>query len=291
MKKKIQKFFLECKNSGMTIVGGIFLLLIVVTGVFFGYSYLEKYVFSGGVKVVFLQIDRGDCTYIRTPHHKEILIDGGQNISSLIELEKYRPFWDKHLDLLIVTHPDSDHYYGFLDILERFSVDNILMTGAQKNDPMYQKIFQIAKDRNIQIIYADQTKDFVVDSVWFDILYPFNSLLDAENSAGNNNSLVIKMMYHQKSILFTADIEKLAEEKLLASGKNIHVDVLKVPHHGSKSSSSENFLSAVNPDRAVFTTGIHNQFGHPHQEILKRYEDFNIPFVNSRDGDVVIEWE
>lgn len=278
---------------------GFLLFLVFLAGVFFGYSHLQKHVFSEHVKIVFLQIERGDSTYIRTPHHKEILIDGGQNVSTLIALDRHRPFWDKHIDLLIMTHPDSDHYYGFIPLLQRFSVDNILMTGAKKDDPMYQKIFDIAEEKNIQILYADKTQDFIVDGVKFDILYPDYSLLGLEKSAGNNNSLVIKMSYQgpeisgknkNKSILFTGDIEKKTEELLLSSGKNVHADILKVPHHGSKSSSSENFLSAVNPELAVFTTGTKNSFGHPHQEVLERYKSFGIEYVNSKDGDVVIEW-
>lgn len=275
----------------------VFLFLVLLAGIFSGYSHMEKYIFSDSVKIVFLQIERGDATYIRTPHQKEILIDGGQNISTLIALEDHRPFWDKHIDLLVITHPDSDHYYGFIPLLERFSVSNILMTGAKKDDPMYQKIFEIAQEKNIHILFADQTKDFEVDGVKFDILFPLESLLGTEKNAGNNNSLVIKMSYQknieseEKSVLFTGDIETKAEEVLMSAGKNIHANILKVPHHGSKSSSSGNFLSAVNPEKAVFTTGTRNSFGHPHQEVLDRYEIFGIPFENSRDGDVVIEWE
>ena len=274
-----QKFFLR-----------FFLSLLFLEGIFVGYSYLDKYVFPRNLEVVFPQIDRGDSIYIRTPSRKEIIIDGGQNISTLVALEKYRPFWDRHLDLLIITHPDSDHYYGFLDILERFSVDNIMMTGVKKDDPQYQKIFKMAREKNINLLYADKDRDFMVDGVFFDVLSPFHSLLGMENSAGNNNSLVIKMIYKGKSILFTGDIEQKTEEKLLASGVDVHADILKVPHHGSHSSSSEYFLEAVTPSRAIFTTGTKNTFGHPHKDTLDRYRRLNIPFVNARDGDVVLDW-
>ncbi len=282
---KTQKFLL-----------GIVLCGFLGIGIFLGYSHLQKYVFSENVKIVFLQIDRGDSTYIRTPHHKEIIIDGGQNLSTLVALQRHRPFWDRHLDLLIITHPDSDHYYGFLEVLKRFDVDTLMVTGGDKSDKKYQEILHLAKQKNVNIVYADQSRDFSVDGVNFDILFPLESILGTKK-VGNNFGLVIKMEYQKKpeisgkSILFTGDIEKKTEEVLLASGKNVHADILKVPHHGSKSSSSEYFLSAVNPERAVFTTGTKNQFGHPHQQVLERYQEFNIPFENSRDGDVVIEWD
>ena len=104
----------------------VFMLLALGTGVFLGYQYIEKKYLSEEVQVVFLQVHRGDSTYIKTPHGKEIVIDGGQDLSTLSALERHRPFYDRHLDLLIITHPDSDHYYGFVEVLKRFSVDNIL---------------------------------------------------------------------------------------------------------------------------------------------------------------------
>lgn len=289
MRNFLQNFLhtIQCyrKNIFLIFLSGATL----TTGIFWGYDYLQKYVFSDHLQVVFLQIDRGDSIYINTPHHKEIMIDGGYNISTLVSLEKHRPFWDKHLDLLILTHSDSDHYLGFLDILDRFSVGNILMTGSTKYSPPFQKLLKKISEKNIPIIYADQYKDFVVDGVTFDIISPLSSRV-GEKSKGNNESLVIKMQYHQQSILFTGDIEQKTEALLLASGKNVHADILKVPHHGSRSSSSENFLRAVNPQQAVFTTGTKNQFGHPHKEVLERYTAFNMPFQNSKDGDVIREW-
>ncbi len=287
-------FIIDFQKKYQKNILSIFLFLVFCAGIFWGYSYLEKYVFSEKLEIVFLQIDRGDATYINTPHHKEILIDGGQNLSTLMSLDRHRPFWDKHIDLLVITHPDSDHYYGFIPILERFSVDYILMTGAKKEDPMYQKIFAIAEEKNIQILYANQSKDFSVDGVSFDVIYPFESLLDTERN-DNDDSLVIKMKFSgnnnvNKSILFTGDIEKKTEEKLLSSGINLHADILKAPHHGSKSSSSENFIKAVNPQEVVFTTGTKNTFGHPHKQVLELYQKLNIPFQNSKYGDVVITW-
>ncbi len=275
---------------------GIFLAILFFLVIFFGYFYLNKNILSEKIHVIFFQINRGDANYIKTPHGKEILIDGGQDLSLLSSLEKYRPFYDRHIDLLIITHPDSDHYYGFLEVIKRFSVDNILLTGAKKEDPLYQEIFLLAEEKNIQLLFVDKNRDFFVDGVVFNILFPFESLLGTEKN-GNDGSLVIQMEYKGKKILFTGDIEKEEEEKMILNGVDLKSDILKVPHHGSKSSSSEIFLHAVSPEIAVFTVGLKNTFGHPHQEVVDRYKNFknekNIPLKirnTKEEGDIIFEW-
>ncbi len=276
--QKYQKFFVT-----------VFFLIFLSIGGFFGYKYLDRYYFSEKIQVIFFQINRGDASYIKTPHGKEILIDGGQDLSILSSLEKHRPFYDRHIDLLIITHPDSDHYYGLVEVLRRFSVDNVLLTGVKKDDPMYHKIFTLAQEKNVQILYADRKKDFEVDNVFFDILSPLESILKTERN-DNDDSLVVKMSYQNKTILFTGDIEKKTEKILLNSGVNLDSDILKIPHHGSKSSSSLPFIQAVSPEKIVYTVGTKNPFGHPHQEVVERYGKFELESFYTTQGDVIFEW-
>jgi competence protein ComEC len=271
------------------LIVGFFLLFIFLGGVFWGYLHLQKYYFSGKIRVVFFQIERGDATYIKTPHGKEVLIDAGQNLSILSQLEKYRPFYDRHIDTIVITHPDSDHYYGFLEVLKRFSVDNIVVTGVKKDDPKYLEVFEIAERKNISLIYADTTKDFEVDNVFFDILFPLNSLYLSEKN-DNNTSLVIKMSYAGKSILLTGDLEEEMEEELLRAGVDVEADIVKAGHHGSKSSSSLPFIEAVSPEKVVYSVGTKNSFGHPHLEVVDRYKHFGVEEFYTQAGDVVFEW-
>lgn len=267
----------------------LFLAAVLLCEVFLGSIFVQRYYSGKNIQLIFFQITRGDSIYIKTPHGKEILIDSGQDLSILSALEKYRPFYDRHIDLLIVTHPDSDHYYGFLEVLRRFSVDNILMTGVKKDDPKYHELFSLAKDRHVNILYADYSTDFFVDDVFFDILSPLESLLGTEKN-GNNGSLVIKVYYKNKSVLLTGDIEKKAEIDLLHAGVDLNANILKIPHHGSKSSSSSSFIRAVSPDSIVYSVGTKNSFGHPHQEVINRYDAFGAKSFHTNEGDVIFEW-
>lgn len=238
----------------------------------------------------FLQTTRGDAIYIKTPHGKEILIDGGVDRKILSSLSQYRPFWDRYIDVIIITHPDSDHYYGALEVIKRFEVGKIFLTGVLKNDPKYIELFDFIEQKNIEVIFASSRTDFFLDGVDIDFIYPFESLLGDTQSVGNNFSLVFFLKYHGKKILFTGDIETATEEKILRLGIDLTADILKIPHHGSKSSSSQNFLEAVKPSRTIVQVGTENSFGHPHQEIIERYHLKSLPLESTRQGDIVVEW-
>lgn len=265
---------------------------------FFLFVFLPVYkqvTFSG---LVFMQINRGDAFYMKTQEGIEVIWDGGDDKKFLERLADYRPFFDKTIDLWIITHPDADHYYGGLEILRHVNIENIMLTGVDKNDAKYHEIFRIAKERNINIIYADKTKDLQIgSSILIDTLYPFESIYASrkKEEIGNNFSIIQKLYILKSttntvnSVLLTGDIEKTTEEKILLSGVDISADILKIAHHGSKSSSSENFLKAVNPQRAVITTGTKNSFHHPHDETLEVLQKLQIDFDNTKNGDVVID--
>ena len=195
-----------------------------------------------------------------------------------------------YIDVIILTHPDADHYYGALEVIKRFKVGKIFLTGALKDDPKYLEIFTLAQEKNIELVFASAQTDFSLDGVLFDVISPFTPQLGNSEAVGNNFSLVFLLSYKEKKILFTGDMETPTEEQLLQSGQDIRADILKVPHHGSKSSSSESFLKAVNPSRAIVQVGTQNPFGHPHQPVIERYKKLSIPFDSTKYGDIVVEW-
>lgn len=239
--------------------------------------------------LTFLPIERGDAFYLQTPHGHEVLWDGGENMSVLRELAKVRPFWDRYIDVWIISHPDSDHYYGGIEVLKRMNIGTIMITGVSKNDPKYHELFTLAKKKGTDIVFAYRDTDMVIDGVQIDTLFPFESIYGSVEYANNNFSLVQKVSFGSTSVLLTGDIEHETEQALLEHGVNISADVLKIPHHGSKSSSSASFIEAVHPEKAVFTVGSKNRFGHPHDEIIEKYTKMGIPFWNTQDGPVVIE--
>ncbi len=271
----------------------MFFLIIGIVGILFLTIFIGKEIFShlpnGKNIMIFFQISRGDAFYLRTANGKEIIWDGGDDTSFLEKLSEYRPFYDRTLDYWIITHPDSDHYYGGLEVFKQYNIKNIILSGVSKDDEKYKEIFTLAKEKNTKIIIANSSTDVMIDGVFIDILFPVEYIYGSSEKNGNNYALIQRISTEKKSILLTADIEKETEEKILELGINISSDILKVPHHGSKSSSSEDFLKAVNPKEIIFTTGTKNKFGHPHIEIVKRYEELNIPITNSRMGDVIVE--
>jgi len=173
MQKNIQnsKNTQTSKLKYSMIISAIFFLCASFVYIFYSFIFLPIYAqvnFSG---IVFMQITRGDGFYLKSKEGIEIIWDGGDDKSFLHKLSDYRPFFDKTIDLWIITHPDSDHYYGGLEALQQLNIKNIMLTGVDKNDAKYKKIFEIAKLKNINIIFADKTKDVKIGDIFIDTLY------------------------------------------------------------------------------------------------------------------------
>ena len=225
-----------------------------------------------------LDVGQGDAMLITTPGNQRILIDGGPDLTVLERLGEELPFFDRTIDLLVLTHSDADHVTGFPEIMRRYDVKKVLMTGAAKDSPIYSAFLDELRASGTQIIIAESTHDIDLGAgVRLDILWPINSLLGAQVKKSNNASIVAKLTWKDHEILLTGDIEERVEEALLKAGLDLRADVLKVPHHGSKTSSSTGFLLAVQPKTALISVGQDNRFGHPRPEILARYEALGIP--------------
>jgi competence protein ComEC len=232
------------------------------------------------LKVDFLDVGQGDSAFIQTPENHQILIDGGPDESALQEISSLMPFWDKDLDLVILTHPDADHMQGLLDILQRYKVDYILWSGVKKTTPEYKEwinTLEEQKKMGAKIIIAEAGQEVKLGEVSIYTLYPLESLEGKDlKSSANNTCIVSRLIYGKNSFIFTGDISAKAEKELLKSGENISSDVLKVAHHGSKYSTSDLFLAALEPKIAVISVGAKNTYGHPTSEVLQRLDKFGI---------------
>jgi competence protein ComEC len=252
--------------------------------------------------VDFLSVGQGDAVFIKTPEGHKILIDGGPNSTVLEKLNARMPFWDKEIDLVILTHPEKDHMTGLLDVLQKYKVDYFLWTGVIKNDAENKKLAEVLKEAqksrqnlmlaslspgNTKVITTIPGQEIKAGNVLIDILFPLEDLAGMEpKSASNNTGVVSKITYGKNSFLFTADIDMASEKKIINSGDDIVSDVLKVAHHGSKYSSSEEFLQAVSPNLAVIEVG-KNSYGHPTPEVLQRLQKYDIKTLRTDvDGDV-----
>jgi competence protein ComEC len=246
------------------------------------------------LEVVFFDVGQGDSLFIQTKDNFQVLIDGGPSSAVLEKLGQEMPFYDKDIELMILTHPDRDHLFGLLDVLKRYNVKNILWTGVVKNSAEYEEWIRLINEEGANIIIAQAGQKIILErsgetrspgetgSLYLSVLHPFESLEGQEVEDSNDTSVVVKMVSKYKSFLFTGDISSKEENKLA----NVDADVLKVAHHGSKTSSAEEFIRAVSPKTAVISVG-ENSYGHPAPETLQRFKQFGIQVLTTKElGDI-----
>ena len=240
------------------------------------------------LEVTFFDVGQGDAIFIETPYKNQILIDGGPNSMILEKLAEEMPFWDKTIDLIILTHPDADHVTGLLSVLESYNVERILWTGIVRDTSQYDKWKELIQEENAEIIIAHSSQEIKIGKVSLDILYPFQSLEGEEIKDSNDTSIVSRLIFGNNSFLFTGDATKVSENKIM-SNADLNSDILKVGHHGSKTSTSPKFLENVSPDIAVISCGKDNPYKHPHEIVLKNLEEFGIKILRTdQDGDIKI---
>ena len=238
------------------------------------------------LKVVFFDVGQGDSIFIETPERYQVLIDGGPDLTVLEKLAAQMPFYDRTLDLVVLTHPERDHLFGLLEVLERYKIKNILWTGIIRDTAEWEEWVKLIKEEGAQIIIAQAGQRIILQKepfILFDILNPSENLKDREFKNSNDTSIVVNLVFKDVSFLFTGDISDKIEEKL-----TVDSDILKVAHHGSKTSSSPEFLQAVSPEVVVISVG-ENKYGHPAPEVLANLKQFNIEILITKElGDIKV---
>lgn len=225
------------------------------------------------LEIDFLDVGQGDAILIKTPAGQNILVDGGPDKTVIKRLSQNLPWWDKRIDLMVLTHPHDDHVTGLNDVLKRYQVKKVLYTGATHNAPNYLVWLRLVRDKKVPltIIDKEQTID-LGQGVRLEILYPNQSLAGQTLADLNQSSIVARLAYGRNKFLLTGDAGEEAEKKLIDSGADLKADVLKVGHHGSEYSTTLGFLEKIKPALAVIEVGRDNQFGHPNLRIIKRLE-------------------
>lgn len=219
------------------------------------------------LKVYFFDVGQGDSIFIRTPEGKDILIDGGPDASVLERLGETLPYWDRKIDLVVLTHPHADHIQGLNDVMKNYQVGEVIETDMKTPTPEENYFNKLAiNDGAIQGRAIRGEKINIENDLDFQVLYPFEYQMDMENI--NDYSIVIKMIYKGRSFLFTGDATAEVEAQIL--DQNLDSDFLKVGHHGSRYSSSQSFIEAVSPMISIISVGEDNSFGHPTQDTLNR---------------------
>lgn len=222
---------------------------------------------DGDLTVRFFDVGQGDAAFLTTPHGRQVLIDGGPSGLGLAgALSGSMPHWDRSLDLVILSHPQEDHMAGLPEIASRYTVARVLDNGWTNATRTFE---YFRATTNAEALSAGDA--FTVDAVRFEVLWPPAGY---SNDELNDTSLVIRVSYRDVSFLFTGDSEAAVHQALMASG-DVHADVLKVPHHGSRTTDPRLF-SAVSPALAVISVGADNIFGHPHPDTLAALEGYNV---------------
>jgi competence protein ComEC len=228
---------------------------------------------DGRLHVAFLDVGQGDAILITTPAGRQILIDGGPTATDLTwRLGQEMPFWDRSLDMVVSTHPDADHLAGLLPLLDRYQVEQTLVTDLAGDSSLYREWETQLAEAQLTPTIAQAGMQFFLDSgVITTIISPGPATASIDEP--NNHSIVLHLRLGRISFLLPGDIEEPVERNLVLSHTPLAATVLKSPHHGSKTSSTEMFLDEVNPQVVVISVGEDNQFGHPSPEVLDRYAE------------------
>lgn len=267
-KKIIKIITIKNIKNAFKVIAVVFLIMLLLTRI--------VRIINPTLKIYFIDVGQGDSTLIVTPKNKKILIDGGEGKTNVL----FQYLLDRRInkiDYIIFSHFDSDHCNGLIEIIEKMRVENIVMSKQSKESEEYKKILEIIKQKNIKVSSVKAEDKIIIEkNLYIKILNPAEKF---EFQDLNNNAIVAKLVYKNFSMLFTGDIEK-AEENLAKKYKNeLKSTILKVAHHGSKTSTSEEFLKYVEPQIALIGVGENNKFGHPNQitiEKLKNIRSQNI---------------
>ena len=232
------------------------------------------------LEIHFVDVGQGDCTFIETPRKKTILIDGGGAFGNYdVGKNTLLPYiLDRgytKIDYLFISHFDTDHVKSALTILEELNVKNVYISKQFEDSENYQEFLKIVKKKNVFVKVLEKGDIVKLEkNLEFEIIWPDNENIVDENIL-NNNAMVMKLKYKEFSMLFTGDIEEKAEIEILknTSKEKLKCDILKIAHHGSKTSSTQEFLDIAKPQIALIGVGKNNLFGHPNENVLERLKE------------------
>ena len=248
---------------------------------------------DGLLHVHFFDVGQGDSILIVTPSGRQVLVDGGPEAESATRaLSGILSPMDRSLDLVALTHLDADHSRGLLQVLNRYRVEDVLVGRPDEHAALYPQ-WQRTLERHeiLPIRLFDGYRIHLDQDVSLEVLHPPEAAAPGRSTDANNDGLVLRLVYREVSILLTADIEAEAERRLLDASAPIRSDVLKIAHHGSKTSTTVPFLQQVQPSLAIISAGADNRYGHPHAEVVNRLQqivgDRNI-YRTDQNGDTEV---
>lgn len=264
-------------------------LLCVFFTLLFIYSAIYKESNTKYLTVAFLDVGQGDSILIEAPNGAQMLIDAGASKDVLNQLSEQMSFYDDYIDVVVATHPDLDHVGGIPYVMANYRVGKYGFYGSSSPTETTSIIDSYIDNNSIsreELLQGDRIILDASNDVYADVLFPDTEFVPSDS---NDGSIILRLVYGETEVLLTGDASKKVEQYLVSIyGDKIKSDVLKVGHHGSKTSTSEEFLGFVSPDFGIISSGFENKFGHPHVEVIKSLEDFDVEILETEKLGTVI---
>lgn len=272
----------------------IFFTTVIILGLLVIVIYQKFTLDNGRLHVIFCNVGQGDAIFIRTPKGLDLLVDGGPDDKVLNCLSRHMPFWDRKLEMIILTHPHADHFNGLIPVLKRYTVLSFVSEKLANNSLGFREFSKELEREKSTIRYLYKGESFKTkDNVFFRIVAPTKSFLDLTSprgeigKSGEFASLVTLVSFREFNLLLTGDsqVEELKEG--IESEYLPKIEVLQVPHHGSKTGLDDEFLGRVRPSLAVISVGKNNRYGHPSPQILEMLQNKKIKILRTDlDGEL-----
>ena len=232
-----------------------------------------------------LNVGQGESVFLHEPTGKTLLFDGGPDESVLGELGSILPVWERTIDVIVLSHPHSDHIRGLISVINRYQVHEVWDSGSVAKTSDFKEWTTLLLDKHIPEKHIQSGMKIPWGSTNITAYYPIENMVGQSPDNAHDGDVVLKITYQQTSLLLIGDLNENHEEALLASCVlplcNLQAAILQIPHHGSASGLTPSFLKAINPQVALIPVGLNNTFHHPRPEIIRRLGDAHIPIFRT----------
>lgn len=265
----------------------IYFLTLILIGV-----WLSVFAIDSNVHVIACDVGQGDAILIQKAT-TQVLIDGGPDNSVVNCLGKYMPYWDRTIELVILTHPQADHYEGLIDVFKSYKVANFGQYNTNSSNQGYSVLRNLVGGTTTRGLHLTKGTNLRLGMMQLDILWPNENSdltnIETKSHNVNDDGVVVKLKYAQFSALFTADVENQVSDIISTYPEIQNLNYIKVNHHGSRNGMSEKLLSAVEPEVAIISNAKKNSYGHPHKDLLNLLDKYKVKVLRTDEiGNVEI---